>query len=64
MSHPRNSRRAAASPSRRIVDDAPQEAQRHLCLPADVFPFLFIFDPQDGHLTDFTADLQQTVLKR
>lgn len=55
MSHPRSSRRAAASPSRRIVDDAPQEGQRHLCLPADVFPFLFIFDPQDGHLTDFTA---------
>lgn len=64
MSHPRNSSSAAASPSLRIVDDAPQEGQRHRCLPAEVFPFLFIFDPQDGHLTDFTADLQQTVLKR
>ena len=63
MSQPRNSRRAAASPSRRTVDDAPQEGQRHRCLPADVFPFLFIFAPQDGHFTDFTADLPQTVFK-
>ena len=63
MSHPRNSRRAAASPSRRTVDDAPQEGQRHRCLPADVFLFLFIFAPQDGHFTDFTADLPQTVFK-
>lgn len=62
MSQPRNSRRAA-SPSQRTVDDAPQEGQRHRCLPADVFPFLFIFAPQDGHFTDFTADLPQTVFK-
>ena len=55
--------RTAAAPSSR-TSAAPQEGQRHLCLPADVFPFLFIFDPQDGHLTDFTANLQQTVLKR
>ena len=55
MSYPRNSRSAAASPSRRTVADAPQEGQRHRCLPADVFPFLFIFAPQDGHFTDFTA---------
>lgn len=64
MSQPRNSRRAAASPSRRTVDDALQEGQRHRCLPADVFPLLFIFAPQDGHFTDFTADLPQTVLRR
>ena len=63
MSQPRNSRRAAASPSRRTVEDAPQPGQRHRCLPADVFPFLFIFAPQDGQLTDFTADLPQTVFK-
>lgn len=63
MSQPGNSRRAAASASLRTVVDAPQEGQRHRCLPADVFPFLFIFVPQDGHLTDFTADLPQTVFK-
>ena len=64
MSHPRNSRSAAASPSLRTVVDAPQPGQRHRRLPADVFPFLFIFAPQDGHFTDFTADLPQTVLRR
>ena len=64
MSHPRNSRSAAASPSLRTVVDAPQPGQRHRCLPADVFPLLFIFAPQDGHFTDFTADLPQTVLRR
>ena len=63
MSHPRNSRSAAASPSLRTVVDAPQPGQRHRCLPADVFPLLFIFAPQDGHFTDFTADLPQTVFK-
>ena len=59
MSHPRNSRSAAASPSLRTVVDAPQPGQRHRCLPADVFPLLFIFAPQDGHFTDFTADLRR-----
>ncbi len=33
------------------------------CLPADVFPFLFIFNPQDRHFTDFTANLPQTVFR-
>gem|GEM_PF-1963285 len=61
MSQPRSSRRAAASPSRRTVDDAPQEGRRHRCLPADVLPLPFIFAPQDGRFTDFTADLPQTV---
>ena len=30
---------------------------------ADVFPFLLIFTPQDGHFTDFTVGLPQTVFK-
>ena len=55
MSQARNSRRAAASPSLRTVADAPQPGQRHRCLPTIVFPFLFIFAPQDGHFTDYTA---------
>ena len=63
MSQPRNSPSAAASPSLRTVEDAPQAGQCHRCLPADVFPFLFIFAPQDGHFTDFTANLPQTVFK-
>lgn len=47
----------------RIVRDAAQDEHLQRCLPADVSPLLFIFAPQDGHFTDFTANLPQTVIK-
>ena len=42
--------RSRAEVSLRWTEDAPQLPQRHLCDPALVLPFLFIADPQDGHL--------------
>lgn len=53
-SHLRNAARAFAELSCLRTLDAPHSRQRHLCLPAFVFPLPFILAPQVGHFGLFT----------
>lgn len=55
-----NAARSRAEVSLWWTEDTPQLPQHHLCDPALVLPFLFIADPQDGHLLLSMALLRKT----
>lgn len=48
-SHARKASNAFAELSILRTDDAPHDLHRHLCVPAGVLPFFFIFAPQEAH---------------